>query len=99
MAKNGLELKSSKTRIAHTLKSLNGEKPGFDFLGFSIRYYQTRQNKSGYKLLIKPSRKSISQHLLSIKHKLKELRAAPQALIKELNPIIRGWSQYYTSVV
>ncbi|QLK11815.1 reverse transcriptase domain-containing protein [Wolbachia endosymbiont of Diaphorina citri] len=96
----GLELKSSKTRIAHTLKSLNGEKPGFDFLGFSIRHYQTRQNKRGYKLLIKPSRKSISQHLLSIKHKLKELQAAPQeAVIKELNPIIRGWSQYYTSVV
>ncbi|WP_438456526.1 reverse transcriptase domain-containing protein [Wolbachia endosymbiont of Kerria lacca] len=96
----GLELKLSKTRIVHTLKSLNGKKPGFDFLGFSIRHYQTRQNKSGYKLLIKPSRKSISQHLLSIKHKLKELRAAPQeAVIKELNPIIRGWSQYYTSVV
>lgn len=45
----GLELKSSKTRIVHTLKSLNGGKPGFDFLGFSIRHYQTRQNKRGYK--------------------------------------------------
>ncbi|WP_264375526.1 group II intron maturase-specific domain-containing protein [Wolbachia endosymbiont (group B) of Sphaerophoria taeniata] len=93
-------IKAARIRIAHTLKSLNGEKPGFDFLGFSIRHYQTRQNKRGYKLLIKPSRKSISQHLLSIKHKLKELRAAPQeTVIKELNPIIRGWSQYYISVV
>ncbi|WP_410543843.1 group II intron maturase-specific domain-containing protein [Wolbachia endosymbiont of Encarsia formosa] len=28
------------------------------------------------------------------------MQAAPQeAVIKELNPIIRGWSQYYTSVV
>ncbi|WP_218939407.1 group II intron reverse transcriptase [Wolbachia endosymbiont of Atemnus politus] len=95
-----LELKPSKTRITHTLESLDGKKPGFDFLGFSIRHYQTCQNKSGYKLLIKPSRESISQHMLAVKHKLRDLRTAPQeAVIKELNPIIRGWSKYYTSVV
>ncbi len=93
----GLELKPSKTKISHTLY---GKKPGFDFLGFSIRHYLTNQNKKGYKLLIKPSRESISQHMLSIKHKLKGLRGVPQeAVIKHLNPIIRGWSQYYTSVI
>ena len=30
----GLELKPEKTRIAHTLKEYEGNKPGFDFLGF-----------------------------------------------------------------
>lgn len=93
----GLELKLSKTRISHTL---NGDKPGFDFLGFSIRHYPTRSSKKGYKLLIKPSRESIKQHAFTMKQKLRKLRGATQeAVIKELNPIIRGWSQYYSSVV
>ena len=38
----GLELKSSKTRITHTLNEFNDEKPGFDFLGFNIRQYPLR---------------------------------------------------------
>lgn len=93
----GLELKVSKTKISHTL---NGEKPGFNFLGFSIRHYPIRSSKKGYKLLIKPSQESIKQHKLTIKHRLKGLRGATQeAVIKGLNPIIRGWSQYYSSVV
>ncbi|WP_256359389.1 group II intron reverse transcriptase/maturase [Wolbachia endosymbiont of Ctenocephalides felis wCfeJ] len=93
----GLELKPSKTRISHTL---SGEKPGFNFLGFSIRHYRTRNSKKGYKLFIKPSRESIKQHNITIKRKLRGLRGAMQeVVIKELNPIIRGWSQYYLSVV
>ncbi|WP_264375677.1 group II intron reverse transcriptase/maturase [Wolbachia endosymbiont (group B) of Sphaerophoria taeniata] len=93
----GLELKPSKTRISHTL---DGKKPGFDFLGFSIRQYPTRSSKKGYKLLIKPGRESIKQHASIIKRKLRGLRGATQeAVIKELNPITRGWSQYYSSVV
>ncbi|MGL9688728.1 MAG: group II intron maturase-specific domain-containing protein [Wolbachia sp.] len=96
----GLELKPSKTRVLHTLKPINGEKPGFDFLGFSIRQYPVKRNKRSYKLLIKPSRESIKQHTKIVKHKLKRMLAAPQeAVIKELNPIIRGWCQYYTSAV
>lgn len=95
----GLELKPSKTRISHTINSLSGEKPGFDFLGFTVRQYQVR-NKRGYKLLIKPSCKSVKQHTSTIKMKLKKMRGVPQeAIIKELNLIIRGWCQYYTSVV
>ncbi|WCR59251.1 MAG: Group II intron-encoded protein LtrA [Wolbachia endosymbiont of Ctenocephalides felis wCfeF] len=93
----GLELKPLKTKISHTL---NGNKPGFDFLGFSIRHYLTRSSKKGYKLLIKPSRESIKQHAFTIKHKIRKLRGATQeTVIKELNPIIKGWSRYYSSVV
>ncbi|MHC5833449.1 MAG: reverse transcriptase domain-containing protein, partial [Nostoc sp.] len=33
----GLELKPSKTRLTHTLNQYEQEKPGFDFLGFSIQ--------------------------------------------------------------
>jgi len=40
----GLELKAEKTRISHTLE---GENPGFDFLGFNIRQYVVRKYRSG----------------------------------------------------
>ncbi|WP_342276156.1 group II intron reverse transcriptase/maturase [Spiroplasma endosymbiont of Nebria brevicollis] len=93
----GLELNKSKTRITHTF---NGEKSGFDFLGFSIRHYATKNNKKGYKLLIKPSKNSIKQQSIKLKHRLKSKLGATQAeVIKELNPIIRGWSQYFSSAV
>ena len=35
----GLEMKPSKTRIAHTLQALDEEPAGFDFLGFKVRHY------------------------------------------------------------
>lgn len=96
----GLELEPSKTQISHTLNSLNGKKPGFDFLGFTIRQYPKKHYRKGFMLLIKPSHKSVKKHTLILKHKLRKLRRAPQeAVIKILNPIIRGWCQYYNSVV
>ncbi|WP_395460208.1 group II intron reverse transcriptase/maturase [Wolbachia endosymbiont (group B) of Myelois circumvoluta] len=96
----GLELNQLKTRILHTLKPLDGEKPGFDFLGFTVRQYPIKRNKRPYKLLIKPSRKSMKQHTLVIKQKLREMRGAPQeGVIRNLNPVVRGWSQYYNSAV
>ncbi|WP_220468241.1 reverse transcriptase domain-containing protein [Wolbachia pipientis] len=93
----GLELKPSKARITHTLK---GEKPGFDFLGFRVRQYPINHGKRSHKTIITPSRESMKQHTYTIKHKLRKLRGESQeAVIKHINPIIRGWCQYYTSVV
>jgi RNA-directed DNA polymerase len=43
----GLEMKPSKTRIAHTLETLEAEPPGFDFLGFEIRQYPVGKHHSG----------------------------------------------------
>ncbi len=42
----GLELEASKTRITHTLKSVDG-KAGFDFLGFNIRQYKVGKTSLG----------------------------------------------------
>jgi hypothetical protein len=36
----GLELKPSKTRLAHTLNQYEQEKPGFNFLGFTIQQFR-----------------------------------------------------------
>ncbi|MCL2930353.1 MAG: reverse transcriptase domain-containing protein [Trichodesmium sp. St16_bin4-tuft] len=58
----GLELKPEKTKIAHTLEKHEGNKPGFDFLGFTIRQWKIKSTKQGFKRLIKPLSKSIKTH-------------------------------------
>ncbi|MBC6456077.1 MAG: hypothetical protein GDA43_25245, partial [Hormoscilla sp. SP5CHS1] len=40
----GLRLKAEKTKISHTLE---GEDPGFDFLGINIRQYKVGKYRSG----------------------------------------------------
>src|SRR5215470_7476359 len=42
----GLQLKPSKTRIAHTLEPTH-EQVGFDFLGFTVRQYRVSPHRSG----------------------------------------------------
>jgi hypothetical protein len=67
----GLELKPSKTRLAHTLNKLEDEEPGFNFLGFNIRqfpvgkYNSGSKSKSGllgFKTIITPSKESQKRH-------------------------------------
>jgi RNA-directed DNA polymerase len=52
LLERGLNLSEEKTRIVHMTE-------GFDFLGWNFRHYKVSDRKSGYKLLIKPSAKSI----------------------------------------
>jgi RNA-directed DNA polymerase len=100
----GLQLNPTKTIISHTLNEHEGQ-VGFDFLGFNIRQYhvgryKTRTNRAqaGFKTLIKPSKKAIKRHLARLKQIIRFHRASSQAeLINKLNPIIRGWANYYKS--
>jgi RNA-directed DNA polymerase len=110
----GLELKPEKTRICHTLNTISVPEselitpPGFDFLGFNIRQYpmgihrdskNPHGNHLGFKTLIKPSKKAIKAHHVALKEVIKSHKTAPQAgLIGKLNPIIRGWANYYSGV-
>ena len=96
----GLELKPEKTRIAHTLKEHEGNKPGFDFLGFTVRQWEVKSTRLGFKTLIKPSLKSIKTHYRKLAGICDKYKTAPVgALIAKLNPVIRGWANYYSSVV
>jgi RNA-directed DNA polymerase len=104
----GLELKPSKTKLTHTLKEYNGN-VGFEFLGFHIQQHQVGNYRSaknshgiplGFKTLITPSKPKIKAHLVKIEEVIDNHSHSPQyALIKRLNPIIRGWSNYYSTVV
>jgi len=111
----GLELKPAKTRICHTLREIevNGEKvkPGFDFLGWNFRQYPVGKHHAsktggknpkllGLTTLIKPSKKAIKAHADKVKKVIKTHKSTPQyALIKHLNPVIRGWCNYHSKVV
>ncbi|HEY9693969.1 MAG TPA: group II intron reverse transcriptase/maturase [Oculatellaceae cyanobacterium] len=105
----GLELKPSKTRLAHTLYKHDGQSAGFNFLGFNIRQYpvgkyntgcNTNGEPLGFKTFIKPSKEKIKIHYDRIVEVIEKHKTAPQvALITNLNPIIRGWANYYQAVV
>lgn len=93
----GLNLKPSKTRITHTLHEYNGN-TGFDFLGFTIRQFETGKHRSrqGYKAVIKPSPSAQKRHLRQMDELIGTHRGSNQtALIAALNPRVRGWTGYY----
>jgi RNA-directed DNA polymerase len=104
----GLQLSPSKTRMTHTL-DLCEENVGFDFLGFHVQQYRVGKTHTGkdtcgrplgYKTLIRPSKKAVKSHTREIGQRLRALRNASQErVISELNPIIRGWCNYYRWVV
>lgn len=103
----GLELKPNKTKISHTLNPHEGNS-GFDFLGFNIRQYHVGKHNSGkrpngeklgFKTFIKPSAKSIQNHYRNIASIIDQYSNAPQAaLIPRLNPVVRGWANYFSTV-
>ena len=105
----GLELKPSKTRLTHTFNGYGQEKPGFNFLGFNISQfkvgkYHTGKNPHkeplGFKTIITPSKEKQKIHYDRVASIIDDHKGSPQAaLISRLNPVIIGWSNYYSSVV
>ena len=86
LAPRGLVFNEDKTRVV-TLEE------GFDFLGFNVRRYHG-------KLLIKPSKAAQRRIRERLRTEMWSLRGAnAAAVLKRLNPIIRGWSAYYRTVV
>ncbi len=86
LAPRGLAFNDDKTRVVSL-----GE--GYDFLGFNVRRYRG-------KLLIKPSQAAIRRIRERLRTELRSLRGSnAQAVLKRLNPIIRGWAAYYRTQV
>ncbi|MGB2926951.1 MAG: group II intron reverse transcriptase/maturase [Limnothrix sp.] len=104
----GLELKPSKTHISHTL-NMYEDNVGFDFLGFTVRQFPVGKYHSGkssngkllgYKTLITPSKTKLKTHAQKIGKLIDGHKSVPQSdLIAHLNPVIRGWTNYYSGVV
>jgi RNA-directed DNA polymerase len=86
--KVGLTLSDEKTRISEISN-------GFDFLGFNFRKYGQKD-----KLLIMPTKESIKQVKWKLSKTFRKYRNnEPDVLIRNLIPIITGWSNYYRHVV
>ncbi|WP_333419067.1 group II intron maturase-specific domain-containing protein [Microcoleus sp. MOSTC5] len=52
----------------------------------------------GFNTLITPNKKSSKAHQEEIGTIIKKHRSSPQsALIRDLNPVIRGWTSFYTN--
>ena len=94
LKERGLALSEEKTRIVHLTE-------GFDFLGFNIRHYPAPQtSRTGWKLLIKPSKESVQDVQRKLKDQWDKVQGTnvPSVLTK-LNPIIRGWANYFRTAV
>lgn len=86
LSERGLELSAEKTLITSM-------EDGFDFLGFNHRHYNG-------KLLIKPSKKKVLAFCKRIGKEIKAMNGYEQELvIQKLNPILRGFANYYKGVV
>ncbi|WP_110943011.1 group II intron maturase-specific domain-containing protein [Inediibacterium massiliense] len=83
----GLMLSEEKTLITHIDE-------GFDFLGWTFRKFKG-------KLIVKPSKSSIKSLIKKCSTIiLKEGKASTQSdLIRRLNQVIRGWTNYHKHVV
>lgn len=86
LLQRGLEISQEKTRIVHI-------NDGFNFLGFNLRHYNG-------KLLIKPQKEKVLAFCKKIGKMLSEMKARTQEdVITTLNPLLRGFANYYKGVV
>lgn len=86
LSNKGLELSTEKTLITSI-------EDGFDFLGFNHRHFNG-------KLLIKPSKKKVLDFCKRIGDEIALLNGQEQeVVIRKLNPILRGFANYYKGVV
>jgi RNA-directed DNA polymerase len=94
LKERGLALSQEKTRIVHLTE-------GFNFLGFNVRQYRAPQtSRTGWKLLIKPSKAAVQElrkHLKELWNKAQGTNV--QSVLAKLNPVIRGWANYFRVAV
>src|SRR3954447_7372260 len=87
LRKRGLELSHEKTRITHI-------EDGFDFLGQTVRRFRNG------KVLIKPSKRSVTAFLSKIQETIDGSGGMTAGdLIRRLNQQIKGWAMYHRYAV
>nr|WP_255286982.1 group II intron maturase-specific domain-containing protein [Bacillus toyonensis] len=93
LIRRGLELAPDKTKVVHISE-------GFDFLGFNFRHYPTNKEKGRiWKMIVKPTQKAQSKMIEKVRECFKKHQGGNiSGLIKDLNPIIRGYANYWSTV-
>lgn len=98
LKERGLRLNEGKTEIREISE-------GFEILGYHVKEYpnitKTKlKGKPGKKgiVIVKPSRKSIAKFVKTLKETAQSCAdKTPGQLIMKLNPVIRGWANYFNS--
>jgi RNA-directed DNA polymerase len=86
LSQRGLEISAEKTRVVNI-------EDDFDFLGFNIRQYKG-------KCLIKPQKEKVLALCKNIGNILSKMKANTQEeVINKLNPLLRGFANYYRGAV
>jgi len=86
----GLSINTEKSRL------INAKESPFHFLGFAIRYDRSVLFEGKRFWNIKPKAESEKKIRQKINQKLKEIgHYSAEKVVTELNPIIRGWMNYY----
>jgi RNA-directed DNA polymerase len=84
----GLRLSAEKTKITHINE-------GLDFLGWRIQRHRKRGTNRSY-VYTYPSRKAVKAVTLKVKTICRRNVNQPlPALIRQLNPALRGWCAYF----
>ena len=85
LAERGLAVSEEKTKIVHI-------EQGFEFLGQNIRKYNN-------KLIIKPAKANVESFRVKVNALIRKGRGwNAETMIKNLNPVIRGWANYHRNV-
>ena len=94
LASEGLAINEAKTRVV----DMRRKKAGFDFLGFTFTMVASRWSKAPPYLRVQPSKKSQQRFKEAIREIVKHRTSLTLTeLIAKVNPIVRGWGNYFRS--
>ena len=94
LASEGLAINEAKTRVV----DMRQEKAEFDFLGFTFRMIRSRWLNGRPYLWVGPSKKSQMGFKGAIRDIIKHRTSRTLSqLIAKVNPIVRGWRNYFNS--
>jgi len=84
-----LELTSEKTKIVEA-------EDGFDFLGFHLVRKRSKRNRDKFFCYCFPSQRSMRNIRKKVRTAIgKDYTKPAEEIIAELNPVLRGWSNYF----
>ena len=90
LARMGLIINPDKSKLVNATDS------SFDFLGFTFRYGRSIFSKQGRFWSVTPKSQSLKKIRQKINIRLKQIgHYRAEQVVHELNPIIRGWMNYY----
>jgi RNA-directed DNA polymerase len=89
LAPMGLRLSNDKTKVCHVDE-------GFDFLGWRIQRRQWRSRDGKHAIYTYPSKRSLASIMGKVRSLTRRERHRTLAdLLRRLNPVLRGWCNYF----